>query len=70
MESGITSSDDVGLYFKDEAYVDAGNKEIATLQTEYFSQTVQNPVFSNIENTENNFEEGSSRGAFGRLCEH
>jgi hypothetical protein len=34
MESGITSSDEIDSYFEDEAYVDAGDQEIATLQTE------------------------------------
>jgi len=41
----------------------AGNEEIATLQTEYFSKPCQKPVFSHLENTEKNFEEGPSRGA-------
>ena len=43
--------------------MDDGDEEIATLQTEYFSKPVQNPVFSVIENTENDLEEGPSRGA-------
>ena len=43
--------------------------KIAILQTEYFSKPCQNPMFSNIENTEKNFEEGSSRGAFPDSCE-
>jgi len=63
MESGITSSDEIDSYFEDEAYVGDGDEEIATLQTEYFSKPCQNPVFSHLENTEKNFEEGSSRGA-------
>ena len=32
------SSDEIESYFEDEAYVDAGNKEFATLQTENFSK--------------------------------
>jgi hypothetical protein len=65
----LTSTGQIGLQFEDEAYVDAGNKEIATLQTEYFSKPFQKPVFSHLENTEKNFEEGSSRGAFPDSCE-
>jgi hypothetical protein len=63
MESGITSSDEIDSYFEDEAYVGDGDEEIATLQTEYFSKSFQKPVFSDIENAENDFEEGPSRGA-------
>ncbi len=37
--------------------------KIATLQTEYFSKPCQNPVFSHLENAENDSEEGPSRGA-------
>jgi hypothetical protein len=37
--------------------------KIATLQTEYFSKPCQKPVFSHLENTEKNFEEGPPRGA-------
>jgi len=63
MESGITSSDEIESYFEDEAYVDADDQQIAPLQTEYFAKPRQNPVFSDIENAENDFEEGPSRGA-------
>ena len=63
MESGITSSDEIESYFEDKSYVGDGDEEIATLQTENFSKPLQNPVFSHLENPENNFEEGSSRGA-------
>ncbi len=63
MESGITSSDEIESYFEDKSYVDAGDEKIAISQTEYFSKPCQNPVFSHLENAENDFEEGSSRGA-------
>ena len=57
----------VGLWFEDESYVGDGDgdgdEEIATSQTEYFSKPWQNPVFTHLENTENQFKEGSSRGA-------
>jgi hypothetical protein len=66
MESGITSSDEIGLYFKDEFDVEAGDGKIAMLQTEYFSKPCQKPVFSDLEKTEKNFEESSSRGALLR----
>ena len=59
----LTSTGQIGLQFEDESYVGDGDQEIVTLQTEYFSKTVRKPVFSDIENTEKNFEEGSSRGA-------
>jgi hypothetical protein len=69
MESGITSSDEIDSYFEDEAYVDAGDQEIATLQTEYFSKPLQNPVFSHLVNTENLFEEGLLQGECYRHAE-
>ena len=42
--------------------MEAGDEEIATLQTENFSKSFQNSVFSDIDNAENDFEEGLSRG--------
>ena len=63
MNLEFTSSDEVESYFEDESHVDDGDEEIATLQTEYFSKPCQNPVFSDMENTENDFEESPSRGA-------
>ena len=59
----LTSTNPVGLQFEDEFYMDVGDQQIATLQTEYFSKGCQKPVFSHLENTENDFEEGPSRGA-------
>ena len=59
----FTSSDEIESYIEDKSYVDDGDEEIATLQTEYFLKPCQNPVFSDMENTENDFEESSSREA-------
>ena len=59
----LTSSYEVGFWFEDKFYVDDGDEEIATLQTGYFSKSFQKPVFSHLEKTENDFEEGPSRGA-------
>ena len=55
------------MWFEDKSYVNDGDEEIATLQTECFSKPVQNPVFLHFENAESDFEEGSSRGGIGRV---
>ena len=65
----FASPDMVGLYFKDESHVDAGDEEIATLQTEYFSKSFQKPVLSHLEKTENLFEEDLLQGECYRHAE-
>jgi hypothetical protein len=60
----LTSTDPVGVQFEDEFNVDAGDEEIAALQTDYFSKPYQNPVFSGTQENRERFRGGFVSGSF------